>query len=64
MIPILKRLVERLSGRSCWPADPKERVRMRALMLGAGAGPAMRPDKDGVVRVEVEDADEAKVCGK
>jgi len=61
---MLKRLVERLSGRSSYPADPKERARMRAVLLGAGAGPAMRPDKDGVVRVEVEDANEGKVCGK
>ena len=37
-----------------YPDDPKERARIKAHILGAGAGPAMKVE-EGKVRVEVED---------
>ena len=30
----------------------EERRRIKAMMLGAGAGCAMKPDEDGMIRIE------------
>jgi hypothetical protein len=32
--------------------SPEERRRAKAMLLGAGAGYAMRPDSDGMIRIE------------
>ena len=44
-------LAEKLFGPNL-PEDPVERRRIKALMLGAGAGGAMRPAADGKVHIE------------
>lgn len=38
-----------------WPADPAERRRIKAYILGAGAGCAAHPDAIGKIRIEVEE---------
>jgi hypothetical protein len=50
----IRAILGRMLGVNVYPADPRERARIRALMLGAGAGPAMRPDPDGKIRITVE----------
>jgi len=52
-LEILWRALKRLIPPK-WPDDPAERRRMQAFMLGAGAGPAMRPGSDGKIHIEIE----------
>ena len=40
------------------PPDPKRYLRAKAMMLGAGAGSAIRPGADGKVRVKVEEVED------
>ena len=45
----------KLKKRRMVDLSPEERRRVKAMLLGAGAGYAMRPDADGVVRVYWQD---------
>jgi hypothetical protein len=44
--------------KGAYPDDPMERMRIKAFILGAGAGAAMQPGPDGKIRIGVEQKDE------
>ena len=57
MLKMLKRLRDRLPWHRPTLADlPREKqIRIRAMMLGAGTGAAMKTDDDGKIHVAIEE---------
>ena len=52
---MFKKLLDRLLPWRRPPISPEDYRRAKAMMYGAGAGPSVRADGDGVVRVAVEE---------
>lgn len=48
-----------LMQRGLYPSDPKERLKIKMHILGAGAGCAMKAE-NGVVKITVEDKNDGK----